>query len=178
MQEQCILNFNWRITMRLLLLLTLTLSGCADLSQMNRDFNISVAQATGTFVAPTLGGSPRPSGCSDDKCRQLDRLEEALYGEANRHQITFTLLVNRFYEGRARLFPESRDSSGLWELRSFQLALAEHVDLGKVSAAQWAYLVDAKANEISERNRGRRTVCNTTNTGTREFPEYRTVCRQ
>ena len=164
--------------MRFLLLLLLSLSGCADLHQLNRDFNDTVAEATGTYVAPTLGGSPRPSGCSDDKCRQLDRLEAALYADAKGRQITYTSLVNRFYETRTRLYPDSRDHSGIWEIRSFQLALAEHVDLGKVSAAQWAYLVDAKTNEVYERQRGRRTVCNTSNTGTREFPEYRTVCRQ
>ena len=161
-----------------LVIITLVLSACADVSQLTRDFNASTAELMGTYTAPTLAASPRPSGCSDDRCKQLDELESRLYEAAARKQITYGDLVSRFYETRARLYPDSREHSGVYEYRAFQQALAEHVDAGKVSPAQWIYLIESKNSEINERIRTRRTVCNTSNAGTREFPEYRTVCRQ
>ena len=87
---------------------------------MNNDLNDSLGQIMGTYSAPTLASSPRPSGCSDTKCRQMDQLEARGYDLARQKKITWTKLVNAFYEGRTKLYPDSNDSTGTRELISFQ----------------------------------------------------------
>lgn len=165
--------------MKFLILLAIILTaGCADLNQINRDLNNTTAQLLGTFTAPVLSASPRSSGCSNDSCKELDEFERAAYAAVDQKRITYSKLVELFYEARRRLYPSSNDPQWVYEYRSFQRALAEHVDAGKMSSTQWEYLIDKKFGEIIERRRTKRTVCNTSNVGTSTFPEYTTVCRQ
>jgi hypothetical protein len=159
------------------LLLTLLLAACGNLNQATNDLNTSFNQLLGTYSAPLLAGSPRPSGCSDQKCRALDEPERVGYEKARRKEITWTRLVDAFYEGRRRLYPDSNDSSAVYEYQAFQRALAEQLDAGRMTESQWSYLVERKSSEIRERQRTGRTTCNTTNIGTTTFPNYQTVCR-
>ena len=146
--------------------LALILVGCGSVNQVNNDINSSLSQLMGTYSAPLLAGSPRPSGCSDQKCRSLDELERIGYERARRKQITWTRLVDGFYEGRRQLYPDSNDGSEIYEYQAFQSALAEQMDAGRISEAQWSYLVERKNSELRERQRTGRTTCNTTNIGT------------
>ena len=158
-------------------LLILLLGGCGNLNQVNNDLNSSLGQMLGTYSAPLLAGSPRPSGCSDEKCRSLDELERLGYEKARRREISWVRLVDAFYEGRRMLYPDSNDSGAVYEYQAFQRALAEQVDAGRVTESQWSYLVERKAGEVRERQRTGTTTCNTTNVGTSMFPNYQTVCR-
>jgi hypothetical protein len=158
-------------------LFALALAGCGGIYQLNNDINTSIGQIMGTYSAPTLASSPTPSGCTDDKCRSLDALEAQGYDLARQKKITWTKLVSAFYDGRAKLYPDSSDSAGTRELISFQRVLAEQMDAGKITQAQWAYLVDKKYAEVQNRNAGQTVRCNTQNTGTSAFPNYQTVCR-
>jgi hypothetical protein len=157
----------------------IALTGCGNIYQLNNDINDSVSQMMGTYSAPTLASHPTPSGCagSDNRCRQLDQLEERGYSMARQKQITWTKLVSAFYEGRAKLYPDSNDSAYTREFISFQRVLAEQMDAGRITETQWAYLVDKKFAETQTKNAGQQTTCNTQNTGTDAFPNYRTVCR-
>ena len=79
-----------------IILSALTLTGCGNIYQLNNDVNDSVSQLMGTYSAPTVASHPTPSGCagSDDRCRQLDQLEERGYLMVRQKQITWTKLVN------------------------------------------------------------------------------------
>ena len=158
---------------------SIALTACGNIYQLNNDINDSVNQMLGTYSAPTLASRPTPSGCagSDDRCRQLDQLEERGYSMARQKRITWTRLVSAFYEGRSKLYPDTNDSAYTREFISFQRVLAEQVDAGKITEAQWAYLVDKKYAELQTKNSGQQTICNTQNTGTDAFPNYRTICR-
>lgn len=147
----------------------LFLSGCGSVYQMNNELNQSINQMMGTYSAPLLGGAPRPSGCSDEKCRSLDALEARGYDLARQKKITWTRLVNSFYEGRAKLYPDSNDSSKVHEMISFQRMLAEQMDAGKITESEWAYLVEKKFS-------GATITCNTKNVGAYST-NYQTVCR-
>jgi hypothetical protein len=161
------------------LLAALALAGCGNIYQANSDLNDSLSEMMGTYTAPTLASSPTPSGCAgnDSRCRQLDQIEAKGYALARQKQITWTKLVSAFYEGRAKLYPNTNDSAYTREFISFQRVLAEQMDAGKITETQWAYLVDKKFSEMQTRNAGQQTTCNTQNTGTDAFPNYRTVCR-
>lgn len=159
------------------ILLSLLLAGCGNLNELNNDINSSLGELMGTYSAPLLAGSPRPSGCSDQRCRTLDEVERIGYDRARRKDITWTRLVDGFYEGRRRLYPDSNDGGAVHEYQAFQRALAEQIDAGRMTEAQWSYLVERKSAEIHERQRTGRTTCNTTNVGTTIFPNYQTICR-
>ena len=164
--------------MRLIaLILSLLLVACGNLNQATNDLNTSFTQLLGTYSAPLLAGFPHPSGCSDQKCRALDELEQLGYAKARRKEISWRRFVDAFYEGRARLYPDSSDGSAVYEYQAFQRALAEQLDAGRMTESQWAYLVERKSAELRERQRTGATTCNTTNTGTSVFPNYQTVCR-
>lgn len=132
------------------------LAGCGNMYQLNNDLNNSLSQMMGTYSAPTLASHPTPSGCaeSDNRCRQLDQLEERGYSMARNKKITWTRLVNAFYEGRAKLYPDSNDSAYTREFISFQRVLAEQMDAGKITETQWTYLIDKKFAEMQTRNAG------------------------
>lgn len=164
--------------MRILsLLLCMALAACGNLNQAANNLDTSVAQLMGTYSAPLLAGSPRPSGCSDQRCRALDDLERLGYEKARTREITWVRLVDNFYEGRRQLYPSSSDGGVVYEYQAFQRALAEQLDAGRMTEAQWSYLVERKAGELSERQRTGRTTCNTTNVGSATFPNYQTICR-
>lgn len=160
-------------------LFAIALAGCGNIYQLNNDLSDSVSEMMGTYSAPTLSSSPTPSGCagSDSRCQTLDKLEARGYTQARQKQITWTRLVNGFYEGRAMLYPNGKDSAATREFISFQRVLAEQMDAGKITETQWAYLVDKKFTETQTRNAGQQTTCDTQNTGSYAFPNYRTVCR-
>lgn len=169
--------------MRLIVfLLVLALTGCGGLNEMVRDLNDSASELMGTYSAPTLAGSPRPSGCSDQRCRTLDAIEAKGYELARQRKITWVKLVDVFYQKRAELYPDNQDSNGVNELKAYQKAIAEQMDFGKITESQWAYLIEKKTSDINARNKAlsntarRQTNCTTTNTGTSTFPEYKTAC--
>lgn len=161
-------------------LLAALLTGCAGsiLDEVLNDFR----ETAGIYTAPTLAGSPRPSGCSDQRCRSLDAIEAKGYELARQRKITWVKLVDTFYQKRAEYYPESQDNYGANELKSYQRALAEQMDLRKITESQWAYLIEKKSSEITARNRAlsntapRQTNCTTTNVGTRTSPRYETTC--
>ena len=165
-----------------ILLLAFALSGCGCLNELVNDLNDSAGELMGTYSAPTLAGAPTPSGCSDQRCRTLDAIEAKGYELARQKKITWVKLVDVFYQKRAELYPSSHDSYGANELRTYQRALAEQMDLGKITESQWAYLIERKNAEINTRNQAlsnsapRQTNCTTTNVGTTAFPQFKTSC--
>ena len=164
------------------ILISTTLAGCSVMNAAINDLNDTAGELLGTYSAPTLAGSPTPSGCGDQRCRTLDAVEEKGYELARQKKITWVKLVDVFYKKRAELYPDSNDSSGANEIRRYQRALAEQMDLGKMTESQWAYLVEKKSAEVNARNQAlsnsapRQRNCTTTNVGTRSFPEYKTTC--
>ena len=172
---------------KITLLLTFLLCGCAELNQAMYetadDMNVMLG-GTSSYSAPTLAAQPQPSNCSTDKCRRLDQIEEKGYAAARNGRVSWVKFVDIFYAERARLFPESNDTFGASELRSYQRMLAEQMDAKKITEAQWVYYIEKKTGEIKTRNtmisnttpRKRTTNCTTTNTGTVEFPSYQTTC--
>lgn len=162
------------------ILFSTMLSGCAGslLNDVANDYR----EMLGVYTAPYLAASPRPSGCGDERCQALDSIEAKGYELARQKKISWIKLVDVFYQKRAELYPNSRDSYGVNELKSYQRALAEQMDLGKMTESQWAYLVEKKTAEISARNEAlsnsapRQTNCTTTNVGSKTYPEYKTTC--
>lgn len=159
------------------LVISLLLAACGNLNQTTNNINRSASQLLGTYSAPMLAGSPRPSGCPDEKCRTLDEIERIGYEKARRKEITWTRLVDTFYEARRRLYPNSSDGPDVYEYQAFQRALAEQLDAGRMTESQWAYFVERKSGELRDRQRTGTTTCNTTNIGTATFPNYQTICR-
>ena len=135
-----------------ILLVALTLGGCASLGEIARDIDDSAAEAVGTYSAPTLAGSPQPSGCTTSRCKKLDALEAKGYELARQKKITWVKFVDAFYQKRAELYPGSYDRNGVNELRAYQRVLAEQMDLGKLTESQWAYLIEKKNADIRARN--------------------------
>ena len=156
-------------------LLSISLSGC-----LAEAFNNAMYEVGGYGnEAPTLAGTPMPSGCSDSRCRTLDAVEAKGYELARQKKITWAKFVETFYKKRAELYPNTDDRLGARELMLYQRALAEQLDAGKMSESQWAYAIERKNAEISARNSAsapRQTNCTTTNVGTKTFPEYKTTC--
>lgn len=164
-----------------ILALALALTGCAAVNDMDSTLSDFVPGVQ--YAAPTLGGYPRPSGCQTSKCQALDQFEAELYNRVRTKKITWVNLVDRFYNGRAELYPNSSGGYGVNELRSYQRALAEQMDLGKMTESQWAYFIEKKSGEINSRNQAlsnsapRTTNCTTTNVGTTNSPQFSTTCR-
>lgn len=135
----------------------LPLSGClatGDPFGLNA-LNDSTAEMFGTYQAPTLAASPRPSGCAerDARCRALDQAEAYLYQEARAGRITWVQLVDSFYAERLRQYPTTNDSYGARELFSFQRMLAEQMDQRRITEAQWVYYQEQKQAEMNSRSR-------------------------
>lgn len=156
----------------------LALTSCSSVYELNNGINDSLNQVMGTYSAPTLASSPRPSGCANDnRCRQLDEIEEYGYNMVRQKKTTWAKFVNAFYQGRLELYPNTNDDAYTREFISFQKVLAEQIDARKINETQWAYLVDKKFAEMQTRSAGQQTTCNTQNTGTNASPNYRTICR-
>lgn len=135
------------------MLMALVLAGCGGLREMARDINDSTAEVMGIYTAPVLASAPMPSGCTDSRCKTLDALEAKGYELARQKKINWVRLVDAFYKKRAELYPDSQDGYGVNELRTYQRALAEQMDMGKLTEFQWAYLIEKKNAEIRARNR-------------------------
>lgn len=131
--------------------LLLFLSGCGGLNQVSRGLNDTSATIFGHYSAPTLSGSPTPSGCGDERCKALDAIEAKGYELARQKKITWVKFVDFFYQKRAELYPNSYDISGANEIRTYQRALAEQLDAGRLTESQWAYLIEKKNSEIVAR---------------------------
>ena len=131
--------------------LLIALSGCGVANKINNDLNSTAAEIMGTYSAPVLAGSPRPSGCGDDRCRRLDRVEERGYLLARQKKITWLQFVDAFYKERRNIYPDSNDGPRVFELISYQRALAEQMDIGKITEIQWTYLIDKKFAELGYR---------------------------
>jgi hypothetical protein len=160
-----------------LLSITLLFCGCANVVQSTNRLDASLSEALGMYSAPYLSGSPRPSGCTTEKCKTLDQFEEIAYQKARNKEITYVRLVNAFYEARQMVYPNTNDGQFLYEIQAFQRALAEQLDAQRITEAQWAYLIEKKVGELNERSRTGRSTCNTTNIGTIYVPNYQTICR-
>lgn len=137
------------------LVLTLVLAGCAELMESYGSLNQVAAEAMygDAAIAGTLAPYPQDSGCSDARCRELDRTEAQLYAAARSGRIPWVQLVDGFYRKRAELFPSVRDDSFVRELRAYQRALAEAMDQRKVTESQWVYANERKLNELRARYR-------------------------
>ena len=135
--------------------LVLLLAGCAEFNESYRSINRTAAEIMygDAAIAGTLAPYPQSSGCSDTRCRELDSLEERLYSNARAGTIRWVQLVDVFYARRAELFPSVGDNSSVRELRSYQRALAEQMDLKKITESQWVYLIERKNNELNARGR-------------------------
>lgn len=134
----------------LIVVATLMLSGCGSLVETFND----VMYDYGGYgnQAPTLAGRPSPTpGCSDNRCRTLDAVAAKGYELARQRKIAWVRFVYAFYQKRKELYPNSDDRFGATELISYQMALAEQLDLGKITELQWAYLIDKKNYEINAR---------------------------
>lgn len=139
--------------MRLIVvLLSVLLTGC--LQTLGGTLNDALNEANGyNYQAPTLAGTPRPTGgCGDNRCKTLDAVEAKGYELARQKRITWVKFVEVFYSKRAELYPNNDDGFGGRELMLYQLALAEQMDIGKISESQWAYLNEKKNSEINARN--------------------------
>ena len=65
--------------------LIIALCGCQSLNRMKQDLD----ESFGAYTAPTLAGSPTPSGCSDKRCQILDAIEAKGYELARAEKITW-----------------------------------------------------------------------------------------
>lgn len=154
------------------------LASCAVLDVANESLS-NLNHSLGATAGPTLGARPEPGSCTTSACQRLDAIEAEGYRRARSGTITWTRFVGAFYAERAKLFSPSLDGSRERELISFHRALAEHRDAGKISEAQWEYLIDKKYNDLNARdstisNTGPRTqTCTTTKNGF----DYKTICQ-
>jgi hypothetical protein len=142
-------------TITRILLFSAMLSGCSAYSDLARDVNNAVAEYSGTYMAPPLQPVYVKRQCTDDRCRKLDYFEYELYTLVDRKRETYSEMVRKYYELRTRLYPDSRDTRQLYELRSFQRALAEQIDKGEVSATQWEYQNRKMASDMAARDSSR-----------------------
>jgi hypothetical protein len=169
--------------------LTLVLAGCSGIV----DLQNSVAEIQGIYSAPLLAGTPTTRTCTDKRCRVLDSIEADGYVLARQKNITWVKMVDDYYKKRSELYPHSQDKNGANELRLYQRYVAEQMDNGKVTEAQWAYLVESKTAEVQTRSKmlkyranaanaaampvmPQMQTCNTMNIGTTTFPNYQTTC--
>lgn len=162
------------------LTLALLLAGCGVLRGMAQSISDDLNTPE---TAPTLASAPTSSGCYDQKCQTLDAIEARGYELARAGKISWTQLVDKFYQVRAQLYPNSNDSHGAGEIRAYQRTLAEQMDAKRITEAQWAYLIENQLAAIRSRNQvisnsaPRQTHCVTTNLGTTTFPRYETTCK-
>lgn len=134
-------------------LLAIALAGCGNIYELNDSVAQTTDEMVGVFTAPVLAGTPGPSGCEkrDARCKQLDEFEARGFELARTKKITWTNYVNSFYSKRTELFPKTNDGPNTRELISYQRALAEQMDLKKLTETQWTYLVDKKYAELRAR---------------------------
>lgn len=122
----------------------------------------------GFYLAP----SPQRNDCYNAACQALDAVEASGYEMARRGKISWIEMVDRFYRERSRIFPHIRDDQITSEIRSYQRVLAEKKDAGKITEAEWVFLLTRQLSEIDAReakirnNRGSpQYYCNETGSG-------------
>ena len=96
---------------------------------------------------------------------------------AREGEIKWVQMVDGFYDLRYVIFSETSDIQEVAEIRAFQRVTAEALDRGKITEAQWAYGVEKKLGEMSQRRAAERPIrCTTKNVSTADFPIYKTDC--
>lgn len=103
----------------------------------------------------TLSAIPQRSDCAGlniYSCRALDSVEASGYGMARTGKMTWLSMVDRFYKERDRLFPRMHDSNETAEVRSYQRVLAERIDAGKITEAEWVFLLNKQQSVLAARD--------------------------
>lgn len=121
--------------MRRVIIMMLVL-GCAVMTDVRGD---------GLFLS--LASSPRPSGCNDSRCAELDLRELYLYTDARSGTISWVQLVERYYSALASYFPDMYDED-MDELMHYQRELAVQMDSQQMTEKEWVRLIDKKGSEI------------------------------
>lgn len=122
-----------------------------------------------------LTSSPQRNDCSNvsmSACQALDAVEASGYEMARRGKISWIEMVDRFYRERSRIFPYMQDSPITTEIRSYQRVLAEKKDAGRITEAEWVYLltrqlseIDAREAQVQNSRRAPQYYCNDTGIG-------------
>ena len=108
-----------------------------------------------------LSPSPQRSNCSGSNiypCEQLDSIEESGYQMARAGKITWLNMVDRFYSERSRIFPQMKDTNDGAEIRSYQRVLAERKDAGKITEAEWVFLLNRQQSALAAREMQRQQM--------------------
>lgn len=133
-------------------LLASCLSACSAPQGAARGQNDAGAEAKPSYSAPILAASPRSSGCQDERCAALDAVEAELYELAREKKISWVRLVETFYRKRAEIYPDSRDGYHVNELKAYQRALAEQLDMGLIDESKWVDLLERRYNKHANGN--------------------------
>lgn len=154
----------------ILILLSFT-SGCAQM--------VENMYAETSF---TLAEYPTNSGCPSSACKRMDAIEAKGYELARSGKISWVKFVTAFYSERDKLFPNASDTSDTKEYIALQRVLAEQMDAGKITEAQWVYLLQSKKNEqenrraLIENSRPRSQNCTSQKVGLPPFERWETKC--
>ncbi|WP_137921272.1 hypothetical protein [Hydrogenophaga sp. 2FB] len=130
-----------------------------------------------------LDSQPIKNQCFSKACRSLDNYTAAAYARARSGQMSWVSLVDGYYRLRDQLYRGRGDTPFTAEIRSYQRALAEQIDFGKLTETQWVYLQQRRINELNSRQaliesaQPRETSCISHNTGTPSMPSFHTVCK-
>jgi hypothetical protein len=148
--------------------ITLALSGCSTFSTWTERLptvsvpSLNDVKAAGLSVfntlknavpwgetAPSLAAGPNPGRpCPDERCTTLEQVEAKGYSLARNGDIRWVHLVDQFYDKRRELYPDSRDDDSIRVVRACQRDLADLMDRGRLTEAQWNYLIHKMRGEI------------------------------
>jgi hypothetical protein len=112
----------------------------------------------------------------------MDAIEAKGYELARSGKTSWVKFVTVFYAERNKLFPNASDTPDTKEYIAFQRALAEQMDAGKVTEAQWVYLLENKKNEqqsrrsLIENSKPKKQNCISRKTGVPPFEQWETTC--
>ena len=112
---------------------------------------VGYASAQVLYLSP----SPQRSNCNESNryaCQALDSVEASGYEMARAGKMTWLSMVDRFYKERSRLFPRMQDSDETAEIRSYQRVLAERKDAGKITEAEWVFLLRKQQSILDARD--------------------------
>ena len=115
---------------------------------------VASSSASAQFILH-LSASPQRSNCTGaDRyaCEALDSVEASGYQMARAGRITWLMMVDRFYQERSRIFPQMRDDYTTAEIRSYQRVLAERKDAGKITEAEWVFLLNRQRSALAARD--------------------------
>ncbi len=117
---------------------------------------IALTCSTALADGPYLSSKPTPLGFADcppqyaSRCQALHRTELQGYQLARSGRISWSEMVNRFYELRDQILPLEDDMTR--EMESYQRYLAKKIDARAMHETEWAYLLDKKVAELNARN--------------------------